>query len=102
MPEGAVYVGRGTMWGNPFAHRDRAIAVRMFRCWLRGSLRTGDLLECRLAIPGPLTGYRERMLGELPMLVGHDLCCWCPLDGKPCHADVLLEFANVPLGCEPA
>ena len=26
-------------------------------------------------------------------LAGHDLACWCPLDG-PCHADVLLEIAN--------
>lgn len=27
-------------------------------------------------------------------LAGHDLACWCPLDGQPCHADVLLELAN--------
>jgi hypothetical protein len=26
-------------------------------------------------------------------LAGHDLACWCPLDG-PCHADVLLAIAN--------
>jgi hypothetical protein len=26
-------------------------------------------------------------------LAGHDLACWCPLDG-PCHADVLLDVAN--------
>lgn len=29
-------------------------------------------------------------------LAGRDLACWCPLD-QPCHADVLLEIANVPL-----
>ncbi|MGX1809731.1 DUF4326 domain-containing protein [Nocardia sp. NPDC055321] len=26
-------------------------------------------------------------------LAGRDLACWCPLH-LPCHADVLLEFAN--------
>ena len=34
---------------------------------------------------------------ERPSLValrGKDLACWCPLD-QPCHADVLLELANV-------
>lgn len=27
-------------------------------------------------------------------LRGKNLACWCPLDGSPCHADVLLELAN--------
>jgi hypothetical protein len=27
-------------------------------------------------------------------LRGKNLACWCPLDGSPCHADVLLEIAN--------
>ena len=26
-------------------------------------------------------------------LEGKDLACWCPLD-KPCHADLLLKWAN--------
>lgn len=26
-------------------------------------------------------------------LAGKDLICWCPLD-EPCHADVLLQYAN--------
>lgn len=101
MPEGAIYVGRGTMWGNPFAARDPAIAVRMFRCWLRGSLRSADLFACSLAMPGPLGRYRERMLAEVGMLRGRALCCWCN-PTKPCHADVLIEMANAPLRCEAA
>ena len=36
---------------------------------------------------------RAALLARLPELRGHDLACWCPLDG-PCHADVLLELAN--------
>lgn len=23
-----------------------------------------------------------------------NVACWCALDGKPCHGDVLLEVAN--------
>ncbi len=30
----------------------------------------------------------------LTPLRGHDLACWCPLDGGPCHGDTLLELAN--------
>jgi hypothetical protein len=31
---------------------------------------------------------------DLAPLRGHDLACWCPLDGGPCHADTLVELAN--------
>jgi hypothetical protein len=75
MPEGAVYVGRPTMWGNPFfasvMGADRA--VEYFRQWAEGQ---GDYVRF---------ARRE--------LAGKSLACWCPLD-VPCHADVLLEIAN--------
>lgn len=29
MPEGAIYVGRGTIWGNPFAYRTKHALARM-------------------------------------------------------------------------
>lgn len=77
MPEGAVYVGRPTKWGNPFtvdAGHNRFDAVRDFRAMVEGQLRSG-------------VGYPLRELR------GKDLICWCPLH-KPCHADVLLELAN--------
>lgn len=88
-PEGAIYVGRPSRWGNPFrvgvpytvgpmwrstepVVRDPAHAVRLYRAWLFHQRRSEDLI---------------------PELRGHDLACWCPLD-QPCHADVLLEMAN--------
>ena len=83
IPEGAVYVGRPSRWGNPFKigskgfgsgvdKIDRQQAVDSYRKWL----------ECRLANNPHF----------LEPLRGKDLVCWCaPL---PCHADVLLEFAN--------
>lgn len=75
MPQGAVYVGRPTRWGNPFdiARYGRDLAVRNFR----------NRVAVILAIDG---GYFEALRGK-------DLACWCPLD-QPCHADVLLEVAN--------
>lgn len=99
MPEGAVYVGRPTKWGNPFtpgmptddlpfivvkrmsgeleATLTRAQAVEAYGIWLRHSAVTG----------------REVADAARNMLRGKDLACWCALD-EPCHADVLLEIAN--------
>ncbi len=79
MPEGAVYVGRPTKWGNPCDWQDRPDgregAVAMYRQLLRA--KTGaDIAEAA----------RQELRGK-------DLCCWCPLD-QPCHADVLLQIAN--------
>lgn len=87
MPEGAVYVGRPTKWGNPYKigathagidppHRpiilNAAMAVELFR-----------LRECQ-------PSRSAEMARELR---GRDLACFCPLD-QPCHADVLIELAN--------
>jgi hypothetical protein len=89
MPEGAVYVGRPTKWGNPWrvdptmqtwwSVRDRTLAVTLFRDALDGN--RGD----RYGYPSDVEIRAE--------LAGRALACWCPLD-QPCHADVLLEIAN--------
>ena len=84
MPAGVVYVGRPTKWGNPWplalCDGDRMLALQRYRFWLkRGGLVLGSLP------PQPC---------EIRQLRGKDLACWCPL-GQPCHADVLLELANV-------
>ena len=84
MPEGAIYVGRPSRFGNPFkvgqpltddpddGRLTQALAVENFR-WLAS-----------------ISPNAERWAAELR---GRDLVCWCPLD-QPCHADVLLELAN--------
>lgn len=93
-PEGAIYVGRPSKWGNPWKVGqtywrqdglpwhiwDRQSAVLAFRFWLI------DILDPTRA---DCASVRE----ALAELRGHDLLCWCPLD-QPCHADVLLEIAN--------
>lgn len=100
MPEGAIYVGRPTKWGNPF----RAVALPG-GFWTVVDNNDVDYRE-------PLTGWADKSyallktvslfamdvkLGLAPYpldeIRGKDLACWCPLDA-PCHADVLLELAN--------
>ena len=74
VPAGAVYIGRGSKWGNPFVigrDGDRAAVIAKYESYLR---RRHDLL---------------RALDELR---GKDLLCFCaPL---ACHGDLLLRLAN--------
>jgi Domain of unknown function (DUF4326) len=73
-PAGAVYIGRGSKWGNPFKvgqHGDRATVIAKHEAWLRDQ---HDLL---------------RSIGELR---GKDLVCFCA--PAACHGDLLLRLAN--------
>ena len=97
MPEGAVYVGRGSPWGNPwsvagarragFQGTDAELSAMCVAFFRRGE--AGGLPA--------LNGMGAR----IPSLRGKTLACWCRLD-HPCHADVLLDLANAPLQCDPA
>ena len=74
MPPDTIYVGRPTKWGNPFTGQD---AVNNFEILILSKLIDDN-------------GKFRKRLDELK---GKNLACWCPLD-KPCHADILLRFAN--------
>jgi len=81
-PEGAVYVGRGSAFGNEYVVGDKGVpdksaAVEKLKAWIYGD-SFGAIYT------------RGKAQAELR---GKDLMCWCPLD-QPCHADVLLEIAN--------
>lgn len=91
MPEHTKYVGRGSLYGNPFrvARSARELeaggelvvassadAVERFREWIRQTREGRFVAACAAR-----------------NLWGLDLACWCPLD-QACHADVLLEIAN--------
>lgn len=107
-PEGAVYVGRPSKWGNPFslkACKTRAKAVRLYRAWLSGTFTEKSIeriIGGDAEVPKqPMAIFqylliRGSLRNQLHELRGKDLMCWCPLD-QPCHADVLLEIANAPL-----
>lgn len=75
MPAGAVYVGRGTPWGNPYKvgpDGSREEVIQKFRAFLA---RRPDLVA---------SVRRE--------LAGRSLVCSCA--PAACHADVLLAVAN--------
>ena len=118
MPEGAVYVGRPTVFGNPFevfktdccgfwdvrdendvtylvdhnvTHRDGCAPHWAKSYATREAVRLySDHLTYWF---GGLMKHDAPFREAVESLRGHDLACWCPLD-QPCHADVLLELAN--------
>lgn len=100
MPEGALYVGRPTKWGNPF----RPVLVDgewqieddntvRYDSW-DGTKRSA-IERCRSMFWSLHVGFWDEaeVAAFVAPLRGHDLACWCDLDA-PCHADVLLELSN--------
>ena len=90
-PAHTKYVGRGSLYGNPYrvARSARELeeggelvvasaeeAVARYREWIERSREGRFVASCAAR-----------------NLWGLDLACWCKLD-QPCHADVLLELAN--------
>ena len=74
VPDGAVYIGRGSKWGNPFIigfDGDRKTVIAEHARWLA---RQVHLLEA------------------LDELRGHDLVCFCA--PRACHGDLLMRLAN--------
>ena len=82
LPEGYVYIGRGSFWGNPFkigeADGDRNEVVKKYRLWLFGHPDGWERLK------------------KLESLHGKTLICWC----KPakCHGDLLALLADLAAG----
>ncbi|MFE6634707.1 DUF4326 domain-containing protein [Streptomyces tendae] len=113
-PDGAVYVGRGSRWGNPctqirtpaldgseweregrlgktsgerhaFVHPDKTITYHLVKDATREQA-TQMFRQWLVLMPSLAEAARAE-------LAGRDLMCWCPPD-EPCHADVLLAIAN--------
>ncbi|MCD9194238.1 DUF4326 domain-containing protein [Streptomyces albireticuli] len=101
-PTGAVYVGRGTRWGNP----SRVVWEPRTGSWQVECTGAGVIgifafeftseREARLAA---VEAYRVHLKRHPELidrarteLAGRDLMCWCK-STEPCHADVLLELA---------
>ena len=81
MPANAIYVGRPTVWGNPYV--------------VGSELMNGETLTAEKALElyeqHVAENFSERDIRHC--LHDKDLACWCALD-EPCHADVLLRIAN--------
>lgn len=103
MPADTVYVGRPTIFGNPWAIESAKasglflpdacaqVVVDEFRAWLEGGKPSPN--SEHLGSWQRLEDRRTRLLDGLESLRGKNLACWCS-EGQPCHADVLLELAN--------
>lgn len=76
-----VYIGRGSIWGNPFSHMagtkaqfrttTREESVEAYKIWLYN---------------------QPDLLAQVHTLKGKTLCCFCK--PKSCHGDILAELAN--------
>jgi len=76
-----IYIGRPSIWGNPFSHLDgkgryrvanRALAIQCYRDWV---------------------WTQPELLMQVHTLKNRVLGCWCfPL---PCHGSVLIELTNL-------
>ena len=74
VPADAVYIGRGSKWGNPYRigpDGDRAAVIAKYERWLAD---------------------QHQLLRALDELRGRDFICFCA--PKPCHGGVLLRLAN--------
>ncbi|WP_042174676.1 DUF4326 domain-containing protein [Streptomyces sp. NBRC 110035] len=100
-PEGTVYVGRGTRWGNPWvvAQPRTGWAVNWAGEGVSRpdwTVSTSSQHAAHVMAVGLYREFAERTVGFTPRarveLRGRDLMCWCPLE-LPCHVDVLLELA---------
>lgn len=76
-----IYIGRPSIWGNPFSHKDgtkaiykvatREEAINAYKNWIL---------------------KQSHLMNRLCELKGKTLACWC----KPlaCHGDILIKLAN--------
>ena len=78
IPPGAVYIGRGSPWGNPFiisVHGDRNEVCDLYQERLEHEIDVGDI-----------------SLHALADLHGKDLVCFCA--PKRCHGHILEKAAQ--------
>lgn len=76
-----VYIGRGTMWGNPFpldpgAGISRQVSIQMYREYLYEALESGTITT-------------DDVLSLSGLRIG---CSCAPLE---CHGDVIIEVFNM-------
>lgn len=74
-----VYIGRGSMWGNPFkmaAEADRERVIQAYKKYLKEAILRGEISVL-----------------DLKALKGKRLGCYCK--PKACHGDILAEIVNL-------
>jgi len=106
MPENTLYVGRPTIWGNPYKVVDISPGVFSVRldkyvndetvvdiltgtCHLEYSSKRAANKDCISAYEMYLEYKMKKDPTFLDKLKGYNLTCWCNLN-SPCHADILI------------
>jgi hypothetical protein len=82
IPEGAVYIGRPSPWGNPFTH-------------LSSSLEGTYSVDTREEAVDKFRGYAQRRLAAEPewleaLRYATALVCWCA--PQSCHGQIIMEL----------
>lgn len=70
-----VYIGRGSIWGNPFIlgkDGDRDAVISQYRLWL---------------------SEQKHLVSKASELAGKRLGCFC--SPQPCHGDTLAHIAHI-------
>ena len=78
-----VYIGRGSVWGNPYSHREGTLAEHIVGSRSEAIQKYEEYLLSN-----------EDLMRRLPELKGKILGCW--FKPKSCHGDILLKYANGP------
>lgn len=77
-----VYVGRPSIWGNPYSHLRGTLAAFKVATREEAVRKFEEYLDSNVQLLELLPTLRDRVLG-----------CWCE-DGQPCHARVLARRAD--------
>ncbi len=81
-----IYIGRPSIWGNPYSHKDGTLA----------QFKTESVEEAVLKFKEYVLND-PKLMSKLPELKGKVLGCWCKTKKNPnaiCHGDILAELAN--------
>jgi hypothetical protein len=92
MPDGAVYVGRPSRWGNPY-RVGQPLTESEQRSWWPPLPPTADARAAALLYASLLPRLMQLHPDLLEPLRGRVLACWCPVGpGTWCHADAILAW----------
>ena len=78
IPPDAIYIGRGSVWGNPYALSEsmtREESVAKFKVYIKNQIKSGNIT-----------------LQQLASLHNKDIVCYCT--PKTCHGHVLEKLAT--------
>lgn len=106
MPENTIYVGRPTIYRNPFkvgckfwTNSDFLVRIEnieqsmyWYTKWIKQEITRPVVWDVRND-DGDYAPIRKPSPKELDKLRCHNLACWCK-EGELCHADVLIELLN--------